>query len=265
MKKLLLSSSVTSNIKDSAILAEELELGIEISRFPNFKNIDKAFNQILAELQKQLQDFSGFKTIHGMFFDQSVASIDPEIRAISQKRHRQSLEAAKAIKADIVVFHSGNKGMKHKVSQEKFKNSSIIFWKEFIKEFEEANITAVIENVLEKDYELILDIITGVDSPNLKASIDTGHANLFSDVKISEWIRAYGKHLHHMHIHNNFGDDDSHYSLLNGNIDFNEVFETLKELDLNPVIVFEIFKKDDLIESLDYFKKTFGDKICLKN
>lgn len=260
MKKLLLSSSVTSNLKDSVKLAEELGLGIEISRFPNFKNIDKNFDEILVELEKPLLNFDGFKTLHGMFFDQSVASIDPEIRAISQKRHKQSLIAAKKIKANIVVFHSGNKGMKHKVSQDKFKKSSIIFWKEFIKEFEDANITAVIENVLERNPSLILDIISGVNSPNLKASLDTGHANLFSEVKISEWIKTYGKHLHHMHIHNNFGDDDSHNSLTNGTVDFNEIFNTLKELNLNPNIVFEIFKKNDLIESLDYFNKNFGDK-----
>lgn len=265
MKKLLLSSSVTSNLKDSVNIAEELGLGIEISRLPNFKNIDTAFDKILIELQKSLLNFGGRKTLHGMFFDQSVASIDPEIRAISQKRHRQSLEAAKAINADIIVFHSGNKGMKHKVSQDKFKNSSIIFWKDFIKEFEDANITAVIENVLERDPNLILDIISGVDSQNLKASIDTGHANLFSETSIKEWIKIYGKHLHHMHIHNNFGDDDSHNSLLNGSIDFNEIFKTLKELNLNPTIIFEMFKKDDLIESLNYFNKTCGDKLCTKN
>lgn len=260
MQKLLLSSSVTSNLKDSVRLAEELGLGIEVSRFPNFKNIDTAFDEIIIELQKSLVNFDGFKSIHGMFFDQSIASVDPEIRAISQKRHQQSLIAAKAINANIVVFHSGNKGMKHKVSQDKFKKASIVFWKEFIKGFEDANITAVIENVLERDYNLILDIISGVNSPNLKASIDTGHANLFSEVKISEWIKAYGKHLHHMHIHNNFGDDDSHYSLLKGNIDFNEIFNTLKESNSNPAIVFEIFKKSDLIESMEYYNKTFGDK-----
>lgn len=262
MKKLLISSSVTSNLKDSARLAEKLGLGIEVSRLPNFKNIDTSFDEIIVELKKALVDFNGFKSIHGMFFDQSIASVDPEIRAISQKRHKQSLIAAKSINANIVVFHSGNKGMKHKVSQDKFKNSSIIFWKEFIKEFEDANITAVIENVLERDYNLILDIVSAVNSPNLKTSIDTGHANLFSKVKISEWIKAYGKYLHHMHIHNNFGDDDSHYSLLKGNIDFNEIFDTLKELKLNPAIVFEIFNKKDLIESIEYYNKTFGENKC---
>lgn len=265
MKKLLLSSSVKDDLKDSIKLAKELGLGIEISRFPNFKNIDTSFEQILIELQKDLAGFKGQRTLHGMFFDLSIASNDPEIRAISQKRYRQSFEAAKAINADIIVFHSGNKGMKHKASQDKFKKNSISFWKEFIKEFEEANITAVIENVHEREPNSILEVIKGVNSPNLKASIDTGHANLFSEIKIPDWIKAYGKHLHHMHIHNNFGDDDAHNSLINGSISFDEIFNTLKDLNLNPTIVFEIFEQNDLLESLVYFNKNFGDKTCLKN
>ena len=256
MKNILISSSVTSNIKDSATLAEELGVGLEISRLPNFKNIHTSFDQIILELEKNLARFNGFKSLHGMFFDQSIASNDPEIRAISQKRHKQSLIAAQAVGAEIVVFHSGNKGMKHKISQDKFKKNSILFWKEFIQEFEKSKITAVIENVLERDYNLILDIITEVNSPYLKASLDTGHANLFSKIDVSDWIKAYGKHLHHMHIHNNFGDDDSHLSLLNGSLDFSRIFSTLKSEKTSPVIVFEIFEKEDLLESLEFYNKS---------
>lgn len=265
MRKLLLSSSVKDDLKDSIKLAEELGLGIEISRFPNLKEIDTSFKQNLIELQNDLAGFNGHKTFHGMFFDLSIASNDPEIRAISQKRYMQSFEVAKTINANIIVFHSGNKGMKHKVSQDKFKKNSVLFWKDFIKEFEEANITAVIENVHEREPDSIIEVIEGVNSPNLKASLDTGHANLFSKIKISDWIKTYDKHLHHMHIHNNYGNDDSHYSLTNGNIVFDEIFNTLKELNLNPTIVFEIFEQKDLVESLEYFNKFFGDKSCLKN
>ena len=264
MTNLLISSSVTNNLKDSAAFAKELGLGIEVSRFPNFKNIHNDFDSILLQLENDLKDFDGFKSLHGMFFDQSIASNDPEIREISQKRHRQSLEAAKIIDAKIVVFHSGHKGMKHKESQTKFKQNSILFWKEFIQEFEESKITAVIENVLERDYNLILDIISEVNSPYLKASIDTGHANLFSKHSINEWIDAYDDKLHHMHIHNNFGDDDSHYSLLNGSIQFPEVFDKLRSIDTIPTIVFEIFKKNDLLESIDYFTKYMERTKCIK-
>lgn len=259
-----LSSSVTPNLKSSIILAEELGLGIEISRIPNLKTIDSDFDSTILQLQKELSNFSGYKTLHAMFFDINVASKDTAIKEISKKRHLQSFKTAQVIGADIVVFHSGNKGMKHKISQNRFIDQSILFWKEFIKHFEDSSITAVIENVHERDYNLISDIIHGVNSPNLKMSLDTGHANLFSEIKISEWIKAYGKNLRHLHIHNNYGDDDSHNGLLDGTIDFTEVLNSIMEQEISPTFVFEIFNKEALLESLKYFNTHFEEKLCLK-
>ncbi len=53
--------------------------------------------------------------------------------------------------------------MKHKISQKKFIEKSVNFWQNFIKDFESAGITAVIENVLEPKPEIILDIVNGVN------------------------------------------------------------------------------------------------------
>lgn len=263
MKKLI-SSSISKKLADSVQIAKDLNLGIEISRLPNSINIDTNLDSIVNILKETLYDFNNEITMHGMFFDLSIASQDAAIRQISRKRHSQSLQVAKSINAKTLVFHSGYKAMKHKISQDKFKATSIKFWQEFIKEFEDNHITAVIENVLEPDPTLILDIINGVNSPNLQASIDTGHANLVSGLEISYWIKQYGRHLHHMHIHNNFGDDDAHSSLLNGTLDFQEIFTELSNCNIKPKIVFEIFDKDDLIESLNYFNSYFEDKKCLK-
>lgn len=264
MKKFI-SSSISNNLNTSVQIAKDLNLGIEISRLPDFINIDTNFDEIVNKLKMALDSFEDEKTLHAMFFDLSIASQDGAIRHISRKRHSQSLEIAKSINATTLVFHSGYKTMKHKISQDKFKETSIEYWREFIKEFEDSNITAAIENVLEPDPTLILEIINGVNSPNLKASIDTGHANLISSIEVPTWIKQYGNHLHHMHIHNNFGDDDAHSSILNGTLDFEKIFNELIKMDLKPKIVFEIFDKDDLFESVNYFNAYFGDKKCLKS
>ena len=59
--------------------------------------------------------------------------------------------------------------------------------------------------------------------------------------------------LKHMHFHNNFKNEDSHSSLLKGSLDIKEILLTLKELQLYPQITFEIFNKEDLYESVEYF------------
>ena len=59
--------------------------------------------------------------------------------------------------------------------------------------------------------------------------------------------------LKHMHFHNNFKDEDSHSSLLKGSLDIKEILLTLKDMYLFPQITFEIFDKEDLLESVEYF------------
>ena len=60
-----------------------------------------------------------------------------------------------------------------------------------------------------------------------------------------------------MHFHSNFKDEDSHSSLLKGDIDIKEILKTLKEMELYPSVTFEIFDKEDLLESVEYF-----DSMC---
>ena len=76
---------------------------------------------------------------------------------------------------------------------------------------------------------------------------------MHSDIKPSSWIKDYGIMLKHMHFHNNYKDEDSHSSLLKGSLDVEEVLLTLKEMQLYPQITFEIFKKEDLLESVEHF------------
>ena len=200
--------------------------------------------------------FDGTKSVHGLFFDLSIASIDDDIREISIKRYLQSLEVAKTIGAKTIVYHTGCEAtIKHKKFQNTYSEDSIKFWKKYINAYENAKITAVQENVSENTYESILNIVNSVNSPYLKASLDTGHVNVHSNKKIIHWLEGYGQSLKHMHIHNNYGDDDSHLSLLKGTIDFDEVFEKIKKMMINPIMVLEIFTIEDLYESVEYLRK----------
>ncbi len=260
-----ISSTISKNINESIAVAKKLNMGIELSRVPNLQGIDTELDNIAAMVKKAFDGFESHRSLHGMFFDLSVSSNDPLIKEVSQKRYRQSLEVGKAMNAEIIVFHSGNKGMKHKQSQEVFRDKSIQFWKEFIKEFEDAGIIAVIENVHECYPAMILDIIKNVGSQNLRASLDTGHANLFSNVQIVDWIDQYKPYLSHMHIHNNMGDDDAHSNLYNGSLDFTKILNKIKSENIDPLIVFEMFNIENIEKSLILFNQIFEDELCKKN
>ena len=166
--KLLITSSVEKSIVEAAKTATELGTGLEISRFPHLEKIDDDFNSIITEMKDGISDFDGIVTLHALFSGLNPGVSDKALKEVVNKRYQQSFEAAMAVGAKHVNFHSGHKGMHHRVSIEKNCQTSIKFWKEYIKQFEDNGVVAVLENVLDFDYEHIKTIVDEVNSPFLK-------------------------------------------------------------------------------------------------
>ena len=255
-QNLLISSSAKKTIKESVNLASELNCGIEISRLPFYKSRETTKEEVILKLKDDLCGFTNRITLHAMFSDVNVAGQDPILREISQKRCIESFEVGKAIKADTILFHTGNKGTRHYGSQEQFKERFIIFWKEFIKRFEDTNIIAVIENVFEETPQYCINLFEGINSPNLKLALDCGQVNLYAqNTIVTDWIKEYGRNLYHLHIHNNFRSNDDHSNLENGTLDYVKIFAAVKEYCDNPSFVLEMFTEEDIRKSCDYFNK----------
>lgn len=252
--KILISSSACKDIKTSAELASELGLGIEISRLPIYKTKGMTVEEAINILKYDLGNFHNRITLHAMFSDINIAGQDYMLREIGKLRYQQSFEVGKALGVDTILFHTGYKGTRHHGSIASFQKNFIAFWKDFIQEFEKAGIIAVIENVFETSPDFCLKLFNEINSPNLKLALDAGHVNLYAhDTKVVEWINAYGNNLHHMHIHNNFRTNDDHSNLENGTLDYNEILNTIKEKQLSPSFVFEMFTEEDIRKSLKYF------------
>ena len=237
---ILISSSAKDTIKESIELAKRINTGIEISRMPFYKRKETTTQEVINTLKQDIEGFNKRISVHALFSDVNIGSKDPVIREISQIRFKQSLEVAKNIGADTVLF----------------KKKFIAFFKEFIKDFENAGITAVIENVFETTPDYCLELYEGISSPNLKLALDTGHVNLYAPkTNVSDWIKAYGTKLYHMHIHNNFQQNDDHSNLANGTLNFEEIFNTLMQEAITPTLVLEMFTEEDIIKSLDLMFK----------
>lgn len=253
-KKFISSTVDFHDFPNALNIASELGCGIEISRFGRLRDLDKNYKDTLCYYKSALQNFDGDVSLHGFFSNLSVASKDPAIAEVSRKRYEQSFELACELGAKTVVFHTCyNNLLKHRDYQQTFFLSSIEFYKEFVKNFEREGITATIENVHEGDSEFIRNLLGAINSPNLRATLDVGHVNLHSEKTPCEWIKDYGIMLSHLHIHNNDKTEDSHSSLLKGSVDYVQTFKTIQELQLNPTVTFEIFDKDELTESVEFF------------
>lgn len=257
--KLLISSSAKKTIRDSALLAKELNLGLEISRLPIFKTKNMTEQDAIVLLKEDIKDFNNRVTVHAMFSDVNVASSDVLMSELAQMRVIQSYNVGKALGADTILFHTGNKGTLHYGSQVSFKENFIAFWKEFIKEFENSGIIAVIENVFETTPQYCFDLFEGINSPNLKLALDVGHVNLYApNTNVIDWIKLYGENLYHLHIHNNFQTNDDHSNLNNGTLNFNEILTTIKNSNIAPSFVLEMFTEEDIRKSVKIFNEIMG-------
>ena len=253
IEKFISSTVEFHDIKKAVELANELDLGLEISRFGKLKELDEKYNETLDIYEDAIKDLKNDLTLHGFFSNLCPVSKDKGIKDISIKRYYQSLEIASRLGAKKVVFHTCfNNLLKQQVYRDNFFHGTVEFYNEIIPLFEERGIIATIENVHEPNNEMIRNIIAAVNSPNLKATLDIGHCNLHSEIKPSGWIKDYGIMLSHMHFHNNFSDEDAHQSLKRGTVDIKDVMLSLKELQIYPTITFEIFNKEELIESINY-------------
>ena len=98
----------------------------------------------------------------------------------------------------------------------------------------------------------LIKTIERVDSENLRATFDIGHANLTcagDPSKLREFARAMSEYVVHVHIHDNRGvvtDEywgDFHGAPGTGVVDFS----VLNELDFNGVYNLEVFSIEDLM------------------
>ncbi len=250
-----ISSTVSYHDFENAVnIARELDCGIEISRFGRLADIEENYEINKIEYKKILDDFDKDVTLHGFFSNLNVAAKDPLIKEVSIKRYNQTLELASIFDVKKVILHTSlNNLLKQKSYHEMFFLSNIEFFKEYVKNYEDLGIILTMENVHESNPDYIRNLIGAINSPNFKATLDIGHCNLHSDMLPSDWIKEYGIMLNHMHFHNNFKEEDSHSSLLNGTLNIKEILKTLKQLQIYPSVTFEIFDYDELKESVKYF------------
>lgn len=259
-----ISSKISNDFKEVVALAKKLNLNIEIKAFTRDKVLDNP-DKVLSIYRDALKDFNGNLSMHGAFA--RLCPVSDKVYRKEKTFHRfdQTVEIARKLNVKIIVFHSGIDTFKSRYYEDAdflkwFIDNEVEFWGTYINKFKDFGITAVIENTSEKSPLILREIIERVDSDNLKLCIDVGHVNHKTNQNVNEWIENTGRNLYYMHLHNNYKLLDDHNSLLNGTIDFNKVFETLKALDIHPGLSLEIADYRAAMESLKFVKEKLENK-----
>jgi sugar phosphate isomerase/epimerase len=238
--------------------------GVEITCFALPWTLDGDWKTLLQSYKKALKDFEGELAIHGVFMDIITASKDAKVVRAARERILQDIEIAEQLGAKILVLCScfnpciatGSPGYVGGYMQRQIK-----FWTEILQPLADGSLTLVFENLWEPQPELVKDLLNGVNSENFKALLDTGHANIFSNVPLERWVEVLKDDLMYVHLNDNQGDFDSNLAPGEGSIKWDSFFNALKRHELRPRICLEVeayanrSKLENTKRAIEYLKR----------
>ena len=85
-----------------------------------------------------------------------------------------------------------------------------------------------------------------VKFPNLKMTLDTGHAHIEDKEgkRAVKFIERFPDRIDHIHVSDNLGEADNHLPVGAGTVNFNEIVKALKGIGYDNTITLEVFSKD---------------------
>ena len=205
---------------------QETGMGIESIEFSIAENLDN-FSDTLLSYEKRLEKMGCEKLLlHGPFLDLNPVSYDLSIRNVTMRRYEEAYQAAKALGAKKIVYHTCYVPDFY----------LLIGWAdrmaEFYREFlygKDNSIEIVMENVLDRIPTPMIETAKKINHPAFGLCFDVGHANCYSQVSCKEWFEEERDYLKHLHLHDNQGDRDCHLQLGCGTVPMDVVGQILGE------------------------------------
>ncbi|MBI2547159.1 MAG: sugar phosphate isomerase/epimerase [Candidatus Aenigmarchaeota archaeon] len=204
-------SAGEEDFREKLDLAKRFSVGLELLHFTSYENLynRKKINGLVRETRDVPV------VIHAPYEVVSF-STDRIVRKFVMANCERALKIARMFRARRAIFHAGYYSSKSKGHDEKFTKGALNFFSGLRGPPEIA-----VENVRE-DINLMKVIL----SPGKKLCLDIGHANLYTNQAVPDWIREFGKRMTHAHLHNNDGTEDSHR--ISGYMDLISIAKMLK-------------------------------------
>lgn len=231
---------------DAAEATRKHGLGLEIAEYCTAWNMDERFPETDFAVRQKLEGITK-KMLHAPFNELFPCAIDPWARVLAARRYRQALELAVQYGSEKVIIHGGYNPWIY--YPEWYVEQSILFWKEFLADAPDVQI--VLENVLEKTPDLLLDIVKGVKHSRIKLCLDVGHVNVYSTIPVMDWLTQWAPYLSHFHIHNNDSSRDSHSALNQGTIPMEELLQKAIQLCPDATFTLEVMEAEPSMSWLE--------------
>lgn len=226
----------------------------------NIKNLELFIEPLDKEYtKKMLKILENYEfdsvSFHGPFRRCDLAKLTHKDWEDTLYSYEESFKIIEKYRPKFLVLHT-NEILMNKIIDDELKKEILKKIEYLVKLGKKYNVDVVIENVgirenmifSQEEYENI------ILKNNYKSLIDVGHAFL-NDWNIEKLIETLKNNILGFHFHNNDGLRDSHDTLFNGKIKYEDIIEIIKKNTPNAVIVLEYdFSRDTQILLEDLIK-----------
>lgn len=225
-------------IRESGFSMIEVCSSPEHLDFRDLKSVHRAAEQI-RELGMEAYSF------HAPFAPNiDIASSDDVQRAESVAEIFKAAEAAAILQVHYFVLHPGPENPAAIPASEQLPRMQHVVesLNQVARRCKELSIMCVLENKLPHllfgNTSDILWILDGINSAEVGACLDTGHAYLGGD--IHNLVQKLSGHLRMIHAHDNGGGADNHLPPGDGKIDWNRFLRDLIEIRFRGAFILEM-------------------------
>lgn len=249
MKQLVISDC--ERPEETVPIARAYGVGIECTTFYD-TNFLLEHPDGIAEYLRVAGDVP-FKTMHGPFTGLSTGVRDREIRAVTMRRYLEACDTAEALGLRDIVIH--NNYYDYCAPRDVWRQNTRAFFQELLEKIQGRDVRFHLENTLERDGDLIAEVVTNAASPKLDMCLDVGHTQgmVHGGMPALEWVTRYGSLIGHVHLHNNYGERDQHNNLPDGTLPMEDLLSALEEKAPDAIWCVECgLPRQDVRVSLEY-------------
>lgn len=232
-------NTVGDELEVSAEYCRSERIGLEVTAFAFPANLDGDIAALVKSHSAAVANISPV-LVHGPFLDLVATSPDPAIVAVAKQRHELALAAAGNIGASFYIAHTNFTPMiRNPAYRKNWTKRMLEFWLPLAEEASKHDIIVCLENLWEPTPDIQADLIASGQHRHLKASLDNGHALVFSEVPTSSWVETLGNALAHCHLHDNSGELDEHKPVGQGRENWPKLLTSIRNHCPSAVLVAE--------------------------
>ncbi|MBR3372238.1 MAG: sugar phosphate isomerase/epimerase [Rhodobacteraceae bacterium] len=228
----------------------DMDRPIEIQDFVGPDVIAGDTTALVQDWQAALRGHKGARGIHGPFFGLDLSNPDMDMRAIIQTRLNKGVDIAHALGGQWMVVHSpftfwhSLNYTNYPFLRESLFDAVADCLAPVLQRAANAGVTLVVENIDDTAPADRSDLVAQIDHPNLKLSVDTGHADLahanYGAPPVVDVLHHAGNNLAHVHLQDVDGHADRHWHPGDGRINWRPVMDLLGAHPSAPPLLLEV-------------------------